>query len=203
MFVRTMYITADPAKVGPALDVLAKETPGMLAEQEGYRGLGIFADRAAGKIVTGSWWESEQAMRDSDALMSDRRKEMLTPLVSTIAVMGMEAVSYTRPASSTSGGFRLQRMVFDPHMADTITQVFEQTGLARFKEIAGFAGASLLMDKARGLGSVGVVYRDMAALEASRGEQAAIREEAYKRLGGMQLIALEEFEVVDLEVPTQ
>lgn len=202
MFVRTMYITADPAKIGPALDVIAKEGPGMLAEQEGYRGLGVFADRAVGKILVGSWWDSEEAMKESDARLRDRRMQTLAPFVATISVAGVEAPSYVRAPSATSGGFRMQRMMFEPSMADMLVQVFEQTGLTRLQELPGFTGATLLMDRAKGMAAVGVVFRDVAAMEATRGEQAAIRQEAFSRLGGMQLICLEEFEVVDLEVPT-
>ena len=66
MFVRSLYITTDPADVGPALDVIAKAVPGMMAEQPGFDGIGVFADRALGKILTGSWWETEQALKNSD-----------------------------------------------------------------------------------------------------------------------------------------
>ncbi|NUP51314.1 MAG: hypothetical protein HOW97_28975 [Catenulispora sp.] len=203
MFVRTLYITADPADVGAALDVIAKAVPGMLAEQAGFQGIGIFADRALGKIATGSWWESEQALKDSDARLRDRRMEMLAPFVSTIAAADLEAVAYSRPAAATTGGFRLQRMMFDPAQADRIVRAFQEVGLPRLEAVAGFRGASMLMDRRRGLASVGVVYQDLAALEASRGEQAAIRRAAFTQLEGVaQLIALEEMEVVELDVPT-
>jgi len=203
MFVRTLYITADPAEVGAALDVIAKSVPGMLAEQSGFQGIGIFTDRNLGKILTGSWWESEQALKDSNEALRERRVEMLAPFVSTIATLELEAVVYSRPASASSGGFRLQRMVFDPAQADRLTETFREAGLPRLEAIDGFSGASLLMDRTRGMASVGVIYRDMDALAASRSEQAEIRKGAYQRLRGVaQLIALEEFEVVELDIPT-
>ena len=203
MFVRTLYITADPADVGSALDVIAKSVPGMLAEQSGFQGIGIFADRTVGKILTGSWWETEQALKDSDESLRDRRVEMLAPFVSTIATLQLEAAAYTRPASSSSGGFRLQRMVFDPSNADWLKETFQEMGLPRLQTIDGFSGASLLMDRTHGMASVGVVYRDMDALAASRSAQAEIRKTAFSRMQGVaQLIALEEFEVVELDIPT-
>lgn len=202
MFIRSMYITADPAMVGPALDVIAKEAPGMFAEQDGYQGMGVFADRVVGKILVGSWWDSEQAMQESDARMTDRRAQMLAPFVSTITTTGMENVAYIRPPSMTSGAFRLQRMMFQPSMADMITQVFRETGMARMKELPGFAGTSLLMDREHGMAAVSVIFEDMASMEAARSTQASIRHEAFRRLRGMQLLALEEFEVVDIESPS-
>ena len=203
MFVRTMYITAEPQNVGPALDVLAKETPGMLAEQDGYQGLGIFADRAVGKILAGSWWDSEEAMNASNEAMGGKRAQMLEPIIATIAVMGMEAVAFTRPPSASGGGFRLQRMVFDPSKADQLVDVFNSQGMPRLQEIDGFAGCTMLMDRAHGMASVGVVYRDMAALEASRGMQAKIRHDALAAMPWVQLVALEEMDVIDLDTPTR
>ena len=202
MFVRTMYLTTDPADVERATEAIAKSVPGMLYDKDGYQGFGMFADRTVGKILTGSWWETEKAMKDSDEQLRDRRMEMLEPLVSTVATSNLEAVAATRPASASSGGFRLQRMVFDPSEADLLIATFNEMGLPRLKELEGFQGATMLMDRARGMASVGVVFRDMDALAATRGPQAAIRKQAFTRIPGVQLIALEELEVVDLEVPT-
>ncbi|GAA1954990.1 hypothetical protein [Catenulispora subtropica] len=205
MFVRTMYITTDPADVGPALDVIVKAVPGMIAEQTGFHGIGIFADRTLGKILTGSWWESEQAQMDSDAQLRDRRIEMLAPVISTITTMSLEAVAYTRPTPgpAAGAGFRLQRMMFDPAQADRIISTFQEAGLPQLEALDGFRGGSMLMDRARGMASVGVIYRDMDALAASRGPQAAVRKAAFARMPGVaQLIALEEMEVVEMDVPT-
>ena len=202
MYVRTLYITTDPADVDRATEAIAKAVPGMLYDQQGYQGFGMFADRKVGKVLTGSWWDSEQAMKHSDDQLRDRRNEMLAPLVSTVATASLEAVSFSRPASASSGGFRLQRMVFDPSQAEQIVETFNTMGLPRLKDLAGFQGASLLMDRKRGMASVGVVFEDMESMAASAGPQAAIRKAAYAQLPGVQLIALEELEVVDLEVPT-
>ncbi|MEY9933574.1 heme-degrading monooxygenase HmoA [Catenulispora sp. GP43] len=203
MFVRSLYITTDPADVGPALDVIAKSVPGMMAEQPGFDGIGVFADRTLGKILTGSWWETEQALKDSDENLRDRRTEMLARFVSTITTMNLEAAAFTRPAAATSGGFRLQRMAFAPDHADRLVQAFKEVGLPRLQELDGFQGASLLLERNLGMAGVSVIFQDMDALAASRGPQAAIRRAAFEQMKeGVQLIALEEFEVVELDLPT-
>ena len=203
MFVRSLYITCDPTDVGPALDVIAKAVPGMMAEQPGFDGIGVFADRALGKILTGSWWETEQALKDSDEQLRDRRTDMLARFVSTITTTNLEAAAYTRPASADSGGFRLQRMAFAPDQADRLVQAFKEIGLPRLQSLDGFQGASLLLDRARGMAGVSTLFSDLDALAASRGPQAAIRKAAFEQMKeGVQLIALEEFEVVELDLPT-
>ncbi|MEY9891710.1 heme-degrading monooxygenase HmoA [Catenulispora sp. MAP5-51] len=203
MFVRSLYITTDPADVGPALDVIAKAVPGMMAEQPGFDGIGVFADRTLGKILTGSWWETEQALKDSDESLRDRRTEMLSRFVSTITTMNLEAAVFTRPAPASSGGFRLQRMAFAPDHADKLVKAFKEVGLPQLQELDGFQGASLLLERNLGMGGVSVIFQDMDALAASRGPQAAIRKAAFEQIKeGVQLIALEEFEVVELDLPT-
>lgn len=203
MFVRSLYITAAPADVGAALDVIAKAVPGMMAEQPGFDGIGVFADRSLGKILTGSWWETEQALKDSDSSLRDRREQMLARFVSTITTTNLEAAAYTRPASANSGGFRLQRLVFDPSLADRLVQTFKEVGLPRLQELEGFQGGALLMDRARGMAGISTIFRDQEALAASRAPQAAIRKAAFEQMKqGVQLLALEEFEVVELDLPT-
>jgi heme-degrading monooxygenase HmoA len=203
MFVRSLYITCDPADVGPALDVIAKAVPGMMAEQPGFAGIGVFADRALGKILTGSWWESEQALKDSDEKLRDRREDMLARFVSTITTMNLEAAAYSMPAPASSGGFRLQRLACQPDAVDLVVQAFKEVGLPRLRAIDGFEGASLLLDRARGMAGISTIFRDMDALAASRGPQAAIRKAAFEQMkGGVQLIGLEEYEVVELDLPT-
>lgn len=79
MFVRTVYATGDPARLDRTLEGLRAEAVGLLSAQPGYRGYGLFANRELGIITMGSWWESEQAERDSDAQLRGRRAELLAP----------------------------------------------------------------------------------------------------------------------------
>jgi hypothetical protein len=58
------------------------------------------------------------------------------------------------------------------------------------------------MDREHGMAAVSVVFEDMASMASSRSTQASIRHEAFSRLRGMQLLALEEFEVIEIEAPS-
>jgi len=199
MFVRTTYATGDPAEIGAAIDTLRSEAPGLLQEQPGYRGFGLFADRDLGKIVMGSWWESEQAQLDSDAQLKKRRAELLTPFAKTLTIDAWEAAAVTpNPQVPAGGGFRLNRLEFDPAGADRLVQVFQGDVLPKLQAIDGFAGASLLIDRSKGRGSVGALFSDQAALVASRGPQAGIRGEGVAK-SGVTLRSVEEFEVILLE----
>jgi hypothetical protein len=117
-----------------------------------------------------------------------------------VAIDNWEAAVYTRaPQVSADGGFRLGRLEFDPATGgEPLVKMFQETGLPKLQAIDGFAGATLFLDRAAGRASVGVLYRDRAALAASRGPQSAVRGES---LGQVQvtLRSMEEFDVVLLE----
>ncbi|MGW5777723.1 antibiotic biosynthesis monooxygenase [Streptomyces sp. NPDC003863] len=199
MYVRTIYAIGDPAKVDACVDALREEAPRALAGQPGYRGFALFTDRELGKILTGSWWESEQALRNSDDQLKERRATMLAPFADTMTVDSWEAAVFTPPAEVGPGaGFRLTRFEIDPSGADLLVETFRGATLPKVQAIAGFETAAMLLDRAGGRGSVGVVYTDQAALAASRGKQSAARGEAVTKTR-VSIRSLEEFEVVTLE----
>jgi heme-degrading monooxygenase HmoA len=46
-----------------------------LQQQDGYKGFVVFSDRQSGKIIGVSFWESEQAMQDSEDVGDRTRSE--------------------------------------------------------------------------------------------------------------------------------
>ncbi|MFC5910126.1 antibiotic biosynthesis monooxygenase [Streptacidiphilus monticola] len=202
MFVRTVYMVGDPAKVEDSLEALRTEGRQMLSEQPGYAGMGLFTDRELGKISIGSWWTSEQAMQDSFEALRERRDALLgrfshSPTIDTWEVAAFEPIDRPGPGC----GFRLTRLEFDPMDADLVADSFKGSALQRMKEVPGLIGASLFLNRAHGRGAAGAMYRDRDALTASRGAQAAIRDEAVGKAHSM-VRAVEEFEVVLVDMPT-
>ncbi|WP_225804048.1 antibiotic biosynthesis monooxygenase [Streptomyces sp. NK15101] len=199
MYVRTIYAIGDPAKIDTCVDALREEAPRALAGQPGYRGFALFTDRELGKVLTGSWWESEQALRSSDDQLKERRATMLAPFADTVTVDGWEAAVFTPPAQvGPDAGFRLTRFEIAPSDAGLLVETFRDVTLPKLQAIPGFETATMLLDRARGRGGVGVLYADQAALAASRGKQSAARGETVTKTG-VSVCSLEEFEVVMLE----
>ena len=86
MFVRTVYVTGDPAQVDTAIRALNSQGRDLLEERPGYRGSGVFVDRELGKLLAVSWWQTEEARRNSDEVMRERRASLLEPFAATTAV---------------------------------------------------------------------------------------------------------------------
>ncbi|NUU24292.1 MAG: hypothetical protein HOV68_22730 [Streptomycetaceae bacterium] len=201
MYVRTTYATGDPARIGAALDGISREAPGLLRAQPGFRRFGLFADRELGKIMMGSWWSSESERADSDRNLRERRMELLEPFASTVTTEAWEAVSYTpAPQIAPGAGLRMGRLEFDPANAPSFVKSFVEVGRPKLEAIDGLAGATLFLDAAAGRALVGTLFRDMSALAASRGPQAAVRGETLRK-ASVTLLSMEEYELVAMDRP--
>lgn len=200
MFIRSIYVTGDPAKIDAALRALNSEGRELLEERPGYRGAGVFVDRELGKLLGVSWWDSEQARRNSDAVMREHRPALLEPFAGTLVVENYEA-AVVRPvqAPRVGGGLRVTRIEFDPADTDLIADTFRSTVVPRLEALPGLARAALLVDRERGTGRVGTLFVDRPSMVASRAGQAAARHEGVAK-ARVNVTGLEEFEVVHSEV---
>lgn len=201
MYVRTTYATGDPAQIEAALEAVGREAPDLLRAQPGFQRFGLFADRDLGKIVIGSWWESASARSESDTKLRERRMQLLSPFATTVTTEEWEAVSYTEaPQIAPGGGMRLGRVEFEPSDASMFVDSFVNTGRPKLEAISGLVGATLFMNAPAGRAVVGTLFRDRAALVASRGPQAAVRGNVAAK-SRVSLMSMEEYEVVALARP--
>lgn len=200
MFVRAIYTTGDPTKIDTAIRALNTEGRDLLEDRPGYRGASVFVDRALGKLLAASWWESEQGRRNSDEVLRERRAAILEPFAGTLAVFNYEALVFHQVRQpQAGGGLRLTRLEFDPMDTDLLADTFRATVVPKLDTLTGLARASLLVDRERGRGMVGAVFVDQASLAASRAGQAAARHEGAAK-AHVTVTGLEEFEVVFTDV---
>ena len=200
MFVRSIYVTGDPAKIDIAVRALNSEGRELLEERPGYRGAGVFVDRELGKLLGVSWWESAQARHNSDEVMREHRQALLGPFAGTLSVENFEA-AVVRPvqAPRVGGGMRVTRVEFDLADADLVADTFRSTVVPRLEILPGLAMTALLIDRERGIGRVGTLFVDRHSMVASRAGQAAARHEGVAK-AQVSVTGLEEFEVVHSEV---
>ncbi|MGW1594521.1 hypothetical protein [Streptomyces sp. NPDC002343] len=200
MFVRAVYATGDPALLDTAVRTLNSEGRDLLEERPGYRGAGIFVDRDVGKLLTVSWWETEEARHHSDEVMRERREALLEPFAGTVSVARYEAaVSHRTEHPRPGSRLRAARLEFDPRDADPVVDAFRATVVPRAESLPGLCRVSLLLDREHGRAVAGTVFRDRAALAASRAALAAVRHEASAE-ARVDVVGLEEFEVVYADV---
>ncbi|ARP73194.1 hypothetical protein LK07_29245 [Streptomyces pluripotens] len=200
MFVRAVYATGDPAQLGTAVRALNTQGHDLLEERPGYRGAGVFVDHDLGKLLTVSWWESEEARHNSDEVMRERRPTLLEPFAGTMSVENYEVAVFQpgrRPL--TGGGLRVSRLQFEPAGAEQVAKTFQTGALPRLEILPGFAGTALFLDRGRGRGMAGTLFADHRSLVASRAGQAVVRHESAVK-AHVTVVCLEEFEILHAEV---
>ncbi|QTE02113.1 hypothetical protein [Streptomyces cyanogenus] len=200
MFVRAVYATGNPALLDTAVRSVNSEGRDLLEERPGYRGAGVFADRELGKLLTVSWWETEEARHNSDEVMRERRAALLEPFAGTVAVANYEAAVFHQISHPRQGGgLRVTRMEFDPRDADLVVDTFRATVVPRAEALPGLAGVCLLIDRERGRATAGTLFLDRASLAASRAAVATLRHEASAK-AQVDVVGLEELEVMYADV---
>ena len=144
MFVRTIYATGDPGRIDTAIDGLSTEGRRLLAERPGYRGFGLFVDRGLGKLLIGTWWDSEQARLDSNARLREWRAGVLERFAATVAIDNYEvADSYRTQRPGPGAALRLSRLEVAPSDADRLIDTFKSTTLPKFQTLQGMIGTTL------------------------------------------------------------
>ncbi|WP_030346710.1 hypothetical protein [Streptomyces sp. NRRL S-1022] len=200
MFVRAVYATGDPALLDTAVRSLNSQGRDLLEERPGYRGAGVFADRELGKLLTVSWWETEEARHNSDEVMRERRAGLLEPFAGTLAVASYEAAVFHQIVHPRQGGgLRATRMEFDPRDADLVVDTFRATVVPRAETLHGLAGVCLLIDRERGRALGSTLFVDRASLAGSRAALATVRHETSAK-AHVDVVGLEELEVLYADV---
>ncbi len=75
MHARATTVEGDPGRVDEVLRQVESEVLPLLKEQAGFKGFTVHVDRASGKVVGTSYWESEEAMQASEEAVRGPREE--------------------------------------------------------------------------------------------------------------------------------
>lgn len=202
MFARHVFATGDPAQLEDAVNAISTRGRELLHEQPGYTGMSVFTDQALGKLLVGSFWDTEEACRASDEALAEQRAKLLRPFAASLGseIFEVAVVHQSREPGPTAV---MRRMIaeFDPAETDARIEALRAIS-PMLDAMAGFCRSTVFLDRARGRVVIGAIYTDRPALEASRAAGAGAREQAGRRAGApLALRSLEEFDVALYEVP--
>jgi heme-degrading monooxygenase HmoA len=74
MHARVSTLQMDPSQIDAAVGGLESRDLPEIEQMDGFKGLTLMADRESGKAVVVSFWESEDAMRESEEQVKDARQ---------------------------------------------------------------------------------------------------------------------------------
>src|SRR3954453_20417238 len=163
VYARSTTFQGMPGNIDAGITFIKSEAGPMLDKIEGCRGLSMLVDRATGHCIATSSWETEEAMRASDEQLRpirDRGRDILGGSMQVdeweIAVMHRTHHGESCRASWLRGDL------------EAMGETFRVGILPQLEQTPGFCSASLLVNRAAGLGCPTTSWETREAMVASR-----------------------------------
>lgn len=172
-------------------------------QMQGCIGLSMIIDRASGKGIITTSWETEEALaasREPVAPLRERGTEVTRggePLVEEWEVASMHRAHNAFPDACV----RTSWTQVDPADADRAIELYKTGMLPGVEQFEGFASASLLVNRETGRGVLSVAYDSREAMERTRPQAEQMR--AMAEQSGIRVLEVQEFELAlaHLHVP--
>lgn len=176
MFARTTTIDAVTGAFDAGIAFMRDEAYGTVTAMPGCVGMSVAADRESGRCIATSAWESQEAMRASNAAVQplrDRAREIFGHPAS-VDEWDLALVHRDHP-SGDGACCRSTWVQGEPEDIDHSIDVFRMTTLPALAELPGFASASLMVNRSDGRALATIAYDSRDALESSRQAAEALR----------------------------
>ena len=147
MYARSTTFRGRPSNIEAGIAFVKNEVQPMLDDIEGCRGLSMLVDRETGHCIVTSSWETEAAMRASDAQLRPIRERGRDILGGDMEMDEWEVVVMHR--ASHGECCRVSWLQGD---LDALSESFRFGILPDLEQTDGFCSASLLANRATGLG---------------------------------------------------
>lgn len=203
MYARSTTIMARPESVDAGIAEVRDNVMPMIEQMEGCTGLSMLVDRQSGRCITTSAWQSEEAMRATDAQLQPIRERIGELLGGSPQVEEWEIAVLHRDHKSVDGACsRVTWVQVDPATMDRAIDVYKLASVPRAEELEGFCSASLLVDRSSGRAVSTVTYDSIEAMERNREAAASMRSAASKDAGA-EVLDMGEFQLAlaHLRVP--
>lgn len=184
MYVRTTEVQADPAKIEDGIATIREDIFPTVSDMDGCVGMSLLVDRASGRCIATTAWESEDAMRGTAERvrpLRDKAEETLDSSGSDVHQWEV-AVVHRDHAAPNGACARLTWLSGDPGTADRAIDIYKMAVLPRLEEMDGFCSASLMIDREAGRVVGTAAFDSREALEATREAAMGIRERVASEL---------------------
>ncbi len=105
MYARITTLEGTPDKMDDATRHLQEQVLPQLQQMDGFKGFVALGDRQSGKVLGVAYWESEEALRDTEGAVSSVRSEAAEAAGGTVAsVEQYEVVVYEAPSAGPVSG---------------------------------------------------------------------------------------------------
>ncbi len=204
MYARSSTIAAQRSSIDRGIAYLHNAVMPNMPEIDGWVGMSLMVDRATGRCIATTAWESEDAMHDSRMpvrSLRDGLAEALNGQVENIEEWEV-AVMHRDHLAGASACTRCTWIQVDPAAVDLAIHTFKSSLLPQFEKIEGFRSASLFVDRETGRGVGSTVWSSREELDNSRPLVDRMRADAIRTMGA-EVLEVAEFRLgfAHLRVP--
>jgi heme-degrading monooxygenase HmoA len=198
VYARSTTLHGRPENIDAGIKFVMNEAGPMLDTIDGCRGLSLLVDRATGQCIATSSWASEDAMRASDDQLRPIRERGRAILGGSMQVDDWEIAVMHR----SHHGDCCRVSWLQGGDLDAMIETFRVGLLPELEQTRGFCSASLLVNRASGLGCATTAWETRAAMEASRSAADQMRNRAASDAKG-EIVEVHEFDLAyaHLHVP--
>ncbi len=203
MYARSTTFHAQPELIDAGIEYCQDEVLPALLRQSGCVGFSLLVDRAAGRCIATSSWQTHASMAAGAEAVTALRTRADEILGSDHAVQEWEVALMHRAHRSADGAVaRVTWLACDPSETDRAVDVMKFGVVPQLDLIDGFCGMSLLVDRDAGRACVTATYADRQALQVSAARAAQLRAAVADESGGeVQEIAELELALAHFHVP--
>jgi len=204
MYARSNTIMGNPQAMDEGITYVRDEVLPLLSGMDGFVGLSMLCERDTGRCIVTSAWESQDAMRASDAgVQASRARAAEIFGGATPEVREWEIALMHRKRDAPDGACcRVTWSRGEADRIDSMVDTFRMGIMPRVDELAGFCSVSLLVDRATGMCTLAATYESREALQATSQDVDTLREQ-FTRETGFQVTDMAEMELAlaQLHVP--
>ncbi|MBV8965758.1 MAG: antibiotic biosynthesis monooxygenase [Mycobacteriaceae bacterium] len=203
MYARSTTIEAQPQSVDAGIAFVCDEVMPALEAMDGCVGISLLVDRESGRCIATTAWETEEAMRASDAAVAPIRDRAAESFRGSATVAVWEIAVMHRDHRSADGACVRATWFKAPngHLHRSV-ELYRDSVLPALEELDGFCSASLLIDRSSGRSVSSVVFDSTEAMDRSREQARSLRAARLRELGADQLDVGEfELALAHLRVP--
>jgi heme-degrading monooxygenase HmoA len=190
VYARSTTIQAQPSSIDAGVAHLRDAVMPRLQEVDGCVGMSLLADPQTGRCILTTAWETEEAMQASAEQIRPIRDRAADEFggVGDPMVEEWEIVVLHRDHRSGAGACARATWVQLPtDQLDQGIEFYKSSVLPELEALEGFCSASLLVNRASGRSVSCASFDSLEAMQRSRDQGTAIKDEKIREVGAQEL----------------
>jgi heme-degrading monooxygenase HmoA len=190
VYARSTTIQAQPSSIDAGVAHVRDAVMPRLPEIDGCVGLSLLADPQTGRCILTTAWETEEAMRASAEQIRPIRAEAADAFggIGSPSVEEWEIAVLHRDHRSGEGACARATWVnLPPDQLDQGIDFYKASVLPELEALDGFCSASLLVNRASGRSVSCASFDSLEAMERSREQRTAMKDEKIREVGAEEL----------------